>query len=307
MAKRRFLVRSLWLVGLTAPGATLLAHGCESSTQFDDLCAWVSDPENCYVNFFEDVQARCGAVNQPRPGIFPSRETLDNCFLAEGGIITFEPPLDLTIPIEDLAEPLKFTMVNPDSTTCGTVTFRAKYDFTVEIVGDPVPDGGTPEPEDVTGGKFLMEGGKDTETLLVTCPTNPVAFNFDRLQITKCQQFEPLLPHAEIDFNAGGVGQTGLVRLRIFYPPIDPDYTECKETGENCPSGNVVTYFECAIPAAPQPCENGAKDGAETDIDCGGGFCTTRCGDGQMCLTDSDCISDVCAVVEGLRVCIGPM
>ncbi|MBL9027135.1 MAG: hypothetical protein JNL21_33380 [Myxococcales bacterium] len=306
MVKRRFLVRSVWLLGLAAPAATLLAYGCESETQYDDLCAWVSDPGNCYVKYFEDVQARCGAVNQPRPGVFAARDKLDNCFLSEGGIVTFEPPIDLTVPLEESEEPLKFTMVNADSTPCGTITFKAKYDFTVDIVGDPVVDGGVPEPEDVTGGKFSMEGGKDFDTVLVTCPQNPVSFKFDRLQITKCQQFEELLPHAEIDFNPGGVGQTGLIRARIFYPPLDPDYTACKDGSGQCPSGNVVTYFECAIPAAPPPCENGEKDGAETDIDCGGGFCTTRCGDGQMCLTDGDCVSNVCDVVEGLKVCIGP-
>jgi len=297
-AKRRFLVRSLWLVGFVSPGALLLGYGCDSATQFDDLCGWVSDPENCYRAFVDDIEARCGAANEPRPGVFPSRDQLDTCFLTEGGLVMFEPPFDLNVPIEESLEEFRFTIINPDSSPCGTITFKAKYDFSVEIVGDPVPDGGIKEPEDVTGGKFSTTGGKDTDTLSVLCPQNPAAFTFDRLQITECRDYEEILPHAEIDFNPGGVEQTGLVRLRVFYPPLEGELKGSSPT--------PITYFECAIPAAPPLCANGIKDGAETDIDCGGGFCTTRCDDTQMCLTDKDCISGVCDIVEGLRVCIGP-
>ena len=47
-------------------------------------------------------------------------------------------------------------------------------------------------------------------------------------------------------------------------------------------------------------------EGVETDIDCGGGICTTKCADSQKCVTDNDCISNVCEVIEGLKVCVGP-
>lgn len=41
------------------------------------------------------------------------------------------------------------------------------------------------------------------------------------------------------------------------------------------------------------PCFNGVQDGAETDIDCGGGTCTT-CANGDTCSVNSDCTSAYC-------------
>jgi hypothetical protein len=40
-------------------------------------------------------------------------------------------------------------------------------------------------------------------------------------------------------------------------------------------------------------CSDGVKDGAETDVDCGGGICNA-CRDGLRCLTESDCASQAC-------------
>jgi hypothetical protein len=44
----------------------------------------------------------------------------------------------------------------------------------------------------------------------------------------------------------------------------------------------------------PLPCENGVKDMAETDIDCGGGTCR-RCAGGRQCSADTDCASGSCS------------
>jgi hypothetical protein len=44
----------------------------------------------------------------------------------------------------------------------------------------------------------------------------------------------------------------------------------------------------------------------ETDIDCGGGFCMGRCIDGQNCVNDDDCLSDVCGIDMGFKKCFGP-
>ncbi len=41
------------------------------------------------------------------------------------------------------------------------------------------------------------------------------------------------------------------------------------------------------------PCNNGVRDGNETDVDCGGPMCAP-CMDGQSCLLDRDCQSDLC-------------
>jgi hypothetical protein len=44
------------------------------------------------------------------------------------------------------------------------------------------------------------------------------------------------------------------------------------------------------------PCNNGALDGDETDVDCGGtvSTCSTRCAAGKACALGSDCASGVC-------------
>jgi len=45
--------------------------------------------------------------------------------------------------------------------------------------------------------------------------------------------------------------------------------------------------------ASGDPCNDGVKDGDETDIDCAGA-CAKRCADGQGCVTGSDCASGTC-------------
>lgn len=329
--RQKWLIRSALLGAALIPIPSLVAYGCDSPTQFDDLCGWTRDSENCYREFFVDVGARCGVAGQTRPGEFAGRDKLDSCFLVEGGIIEFEPPLSLLGPgqttdeFTGVTEPQKMTFINSDQTECGFVEFRAKYDFTVSINGEALPDAGVDAndlPESfVVGGTFDIRGSRsdigatapsNSESYGVTCPSDvdPTAqtqgaptFLFNRLQITNCRQFEPILPHAEIDFNPGGIGQTGVVRLNVFYPP-ELTFDEAGEI-EGTPSPQAVNYFECFIPAAPPTCENGIKDGSETDQDCGGGFCSQRCGDGQLCINDADCISGTCAIDMGIKKCAG--
>ncbi|MBM4398321.1 MAG: hypothetical protein FJ087_21855 [Deltaproteobacteria bacterium] len=60
----------------------------------------------------------------------------------------------------------------------------------------------------------------------------------------------------------------------------------CGDCGADrvCAGGNCV---------AASSCENGLKDGAETDADCGGGACP-RCATGKACGGPADCLSDLC-------------
>lgn len=298
---KKWLVRSAIVGGALLPLPTLFAYGCDSPTQYDDLCGWVRDPDNCYRDLFIDVGASCGTPTGTRPGSFAARDKLGECFLTEGGIVTFEPPIDLASPPPNNAEPIKIGIINADQTKCGEIEFRAKYDFRVTFEGEPLPDAGVdpnllPE-EFIVGGTFDMAGGKESDTLDVTCPSGG-DFRFDRLQISTCREFEAILPHAEIDFSPGGIDQTGVVRLSVFYPPTEgDDLTNAQPT--------PINYFECFIPGAPLPCENGVKDGAETDVDCGGGFCQTRCDDGQICNVADDCGSGDCIIDMGFKKCAG--
>ena len=60
--------------------------------------------------------------------------------------------------------------------------------------------------------------------------------------------------------------------------------------GVICPGGLSCVQGLCIGPT----CTDGFKDGAETDVDCGGGSCM-RCGADAGCTQASDCQSDVCA------------
>ena len=64
----------------------------------------------------------------------------------------------------------------------------------------------------------------------------------------------------------------------------------CKVIGD-CQSG-VCTNGTCAAPS----CTDKVKNGVETDVDCGGAASMgcSRCGIGQMCGANSDCVSGLC-------------
>ena len=60
--------------------------------------------------------------------------------------------------------------------------------------------------------------------------------------------------------------------------------TPCGMPGQFC-NGNGG----CPLPT----CMDGMKNGVETDVDCGGPVCT-KCGSNQMCMSNLDCVSNVC-------------
>lgn len=307
---RRVLALATFLV----PSTLVLAHGCgdgeTDEPEIEDLCGWLADPENCYREFGIDVGVRCGAFGrgQAPQGSFKTRQELDVCILQtqngaeyQGGQVIFEPPLDLTAfnapPVDGVFAPpqaISFQLIKNDGTQCGFARFKDKYDFSIVINGDPVPDGGTNE-DLVEGGAYEQTGLEGRDVLDVTCPKEEKHY-FDRLQVTKCTSYEDILPHAEMDFNPGSVGINGVVRLRVFYPPVEGELDGA--------SPYEVEYFECIIPAAPEPCEDQAQNGNETDIDCGGPDCPRKCDDDQKCQSDSDCRETLsCQLIQGLKKC----
>ena len=63
--------------------------------------------------------------------------------------------------------------------------------------------------------------------------------------------------------------------------------------GETCDDGNTVDGDECTNACTRPACDDGIKNGPETDVDCGGS-CATRCAVGAICVTRSDCQTDIC-------------
>src|SRR5439155_5586398 len=78
-------------------------------------------------------------------------------------------------------------------------------------------------------------------------------------------------------------------------------------SGPDC-SSKVCTTSVCQAPT----CTDSQKNGAETDVDCGGATCVDqgkKCADGKGCMVSTDCtsancISSVCqpATQSGLKV-----
>ena len=48
--------------------------------------------------------------------------------------------LDCRLNAKELIVAKAFDIIQPDATLCGTVSFRAKYDFSVTIEGAPIPE-----------------------------------------------------------------------------------------------------------------------------------------------------------------------
>jgi hypothetical protein len=80
----------------------------------------------------------------------------------------------------------------------------------------------------------------------------------------------------------------------------DESGIDCGGSCGRCPIGGgcrADTDCEDATCAAgvctALPCENGVRDGRETDVDCGGGACR-KCAGGRQCEIDGDCSSGAC-------------
>jgi hypothetical protein len=119
----------------------------------------------------------------------------------------------------------------------------------------------------------------------------------------------------EFDFEGGVVVETGGDGNVVVIVPhctngrIDADSGEsdfdcgrgCSGCGAGKHCGDVADCEEGLLchegSCLEAGCMNDAQDGAETDVDCGGGDCN-RCVEGQRCGDSIDCESGVCAATE---------
>jgi cysteine-rich repeat protein len=70
------------------------------------------------------------------------------------------------------------------------------------------------------------------------------------------------------------------------------------QSGEPCDDGNQVDFDACSNACVLPTCDDGQRNGSESDIDCGG--TCPQCGDTGKCNQNSDCTSGLCD-----RTCVG--
>ncbi|MFT3776058.1 MAG: hypothetical protein QM820_62740 [Minicystis sp.] len=303
----------------------------EDSVDNGETCKPIGDPSPVDTSTGDN-----GTAN----GAFLGRDKLDICYIGGGGQVVFDPPLDLSLfPPPLLATPTtyKMTFKRADGTECGSASYTSPHGFSFTInapanVDASAPtsstDGGTADAGDagvpIPYGSYtqVIQPGRDAFD--VTCPSGE-AHHFNLFEVegatvtsdggveTNCPLFANVVPQATFSVNPGGIGVPGAVSFTIYWPPTgsesDAGYPDAALLQTGTPlQPTLVTYFNCSIDAEDKPCSNGAKDGNETDIDCGGAEtqtgCPARCGDGQGCVRDCDCDTALtCNVVAGVRVC----
>jgi hypothetical protein len=305
------LRRALASLILMAPvAASCLLSGCGSRELPQDICSWLADDNNCYGRFADDVSTHCGYAgdmsNDPlesSTGYFADREDMSICIINAGGQVLFgEPPTPDAFPLQTI----QFTLLDLKAEECGAFNYLGQQTYTVTV--NPVdkddpgaatnPDG-TPLTDDITGGTFSV-AADGVDVINVTCPGGAESFNFNKLTLDKCSALTDFQPRAFLESSPGAPESTsgpainGYIRYSVLFPPVDPNVDGA--------AGRLVEYFNCSIPPPPAPCEDGAKNNDETDVDCGGS-CAATCAEGQGCNDNDDCTSGACVLNGGLQQC----
>jgi hypothetical protein len=289
--------RHLFLLPALALAVVSTAFGgCNQEEELDNLCLFLKDEESCYRDFLTAISSQCtmGSIE----GDFDDPITLERCTYNGANIpdgvvtqVTFDPPIDMTkLPYTGGIATL---LIN--GTQCGIIEFGE--DNKVSVALDVYPQLTDPEAVCETSGTqfcgssysnspIVSDNPNASSTLMKTTCPDGTSFTFDRFQVEQqCADQAPLLAKPKLVIMPNGVGKSGMVTLSIQYS-----------------SDITTTYVQCKIPPQLPPCANGVKDGVETDIDCGGAICATRCGMDQSCISDSDCLTS-CGVVDGIKKC----
>ncbi|XXT15150.1 hypothetical protein WME94_33360 [Sorangium sp. So ce429] len=127
---RRYVLLAAAVAPILAVTAAVTVPGC--GEEFENICAFIQDPNSCYATFYNDVKDRCGAsgAKEQRRGRFASRETLDVCFLDKGGQVVFDPPLDIAaFPPKSVA----FKILDAQAEECGSFTYSGEFTYSVTI------------------------------------------------------------------------------------------------------------------------------------------------------------------------------
>ncbi len=287
-----FLLATLGLALVPAAFA-----GCNTDEELDNLCLFLKDEQSCYQSFLTDIGEQC--TMGTFVGTFDSYDSLGKCTVTDANVPTniatqvdFDPPIELT-KLPYTGGMAKLTI---NGTQCGIIEFGA--DEKVAVALDVYPQLTDPAATCETSGTqfcgssfsntpILPETPEQSDMLMSTTCPDGTSFKFDRRQIEQqCADQNGLVPKAKLLIVPNGVDKEGSVQLTIQYTPE-----------------KTLAYVNCKILAQLPPCANGVKDGVETDIDCGGQQCTTKCEKDQACINGTDCSSGTCSVVLGLKKC----
>jgi len=276
--------------------------GCNQEQEVDNLCLFLKDENSCYQEFLTTIGTQCTMESNipDYAGDFSSPYMLDSCAFSgasppDGVVtqVTFDPPIDMA-KLSSYEGGIATLLIN--GTQCGIIEFDRESKVSVALDVYPIlPDPDVPCETSGTqfcGSSFsnipvVAEPPAQSSTLMKTTCPDGTSFTFDRLQVEQqCADQAGLLPKAKLVVMPNGVDLPGKLTLSIKY---SPDVTR--------------TYVQCNIPAQPPPCANGIKDGLETDVDCGGGSCETKCELDSSCINNADCNSGICKVVSGIKKC----
>lgn len=272
--------------------------GCNQEEELDNLCLFLKDKQSCYQEFLTTIGSQCTMTGIT--GVFETRDSLEKCTFSGASSpgpnivtqVTFDPPIELT-KLPYTGGNVKLTI---NGTDCGMVEFGEKDKLAVAL--DVYPQLTDPAVACETSGTQFCgssysntpvapESINDSSTLISTKCPDGTTFKFDRFQIDQqCADQAAVFPEVKFVIMPNGVNKEGSVTLAIKYT-----------------SDKTETYVNCTIPPALPACANGEKDGLETDIDCGGSTCMTRCDKDQSCISDSDCKNGLCSVVGGIKKC----
>ncbi|WP_437661652.1 hypothetical protein [Sorangium sp. So ce1182] len=138
---RRYVMLAAAVSPLLATAAAVTVPGC--GEEFENICAFLQDPNSCYADFHREIGDRCGIQGdgQTLKGSFASRETLDVCFLTSGGQVVFDPPLDIAaFPPTTVS----FKRIDAQARECGAFTYSGEFTYSVTInpCGEPENAGG---------------------------------------------------------------------------------------------------------------------------------------------------------------------
>ncbi len=80
--------------------------------------------------------------------------------------------------------------------------------------------------------------------------------------------------------------------------PFTPESDAGGDSSARTPPPDAAPAPDAAPPTPT--CTDGIKNQGETDVDCGGSLCPTRCAGGRSCSDDSDCASKLCGAAGTL-------